>query len=96
MENVSNEPNTTSPESKMSSTHAQLVKTNGIAIENNALLIKKLKDAQDKVATLEETVDIQLSTIPNLSTKLDEVESRFIETQDKLAPEYVEKVNEKA
>ena len=48
------------------------------------------------MATLEETVDIQLSTIPNLSTKLDEVESRFIETQDKLAPEYVEKVNEKA
>ena len=68
--------------SKISTTDAQLVKTNSIAITNNNIL-----EAKIKVSAL------QLASILNLKPTLQDIEKRFFLVSSTLAPEYVSTVD---
>ena len=75
--------------SKMTNTYAKLIKTNQIAIKNNAILEKKLLHSGSHISSLEETMAIQQATIENLSSALDKIEERVKHVSENLTPTYL-------
>lgn len=80
----------------MATTHAQLAKTNGVAIKNNAILSSKLLIYDARVKELQETIALQTATIENLSTMLDTIDTRMTTLKEKITPDYCELVDSTA
>ena len=81
--------------SNMTVSHDKLVKTNSVAIKNNAVLTKKLKDAEKKIVSLATTISVQSASIDNLTTRLKDVEVRYQSVND-LPDEYVASITDAA
>ena len=77
----------------ISKTHAQLVKINNIAIKNNNILEAKLNVSALKVKEIEEITALQLASILNLESTLQDIEKYFSSVSTTLTPEYLSTVD---
>ena len=72
----------------MRATYKQLVNTNSIAIKNNKILTTKLASTEAIIKSLEERITAQSTTIANMTTAMDDIDTRMIELQNTVVPRY--------
>ena len=73
---------------KMTTTYNTLVSTNAIAIKNSKILTTKVTNSTKDLASVDESMAIQQSTLQTMQTTLDTIDKRMKTLTNDVTPEY--------
>ena len=79
---------------KMTTTYNTLVSTNAIAIKNSKILTTKVTNSTKDLASVDESMAIQQSTLQTIQTTLDTIDKRMKTLTNDVTPEYTKLIQD--